>query len=236
MASVLKEKSEPSLIFVGIYAAVMVGFGILLGFIYLMSFPLQAYPSMEKRADDLEKRESSNSNPGDAFYIEGPRSGSSAWEAKRGQLVEGSASRVRLSAGEINAWLQNKFRPSAVAEGSESKDLLIEPDSPNIGITEDGAVYLNLPAKISGYGMDGKSIFSAQVHYTADAPPRLSVDRLQIGGAAVPLPGILGSQIVSAMQRAFSSAEEYVVLSKAWDRVQSVEASDGALVLTLETL
>jgi hypothetical protein len=59
------------------------------------------------------------------------------------------------------------------------------------------------------------------------------VDRLQIGGAAVPLPGIIGAKIVSGIINSFSSAEEYALIREAWSRVQSVETADGAFVFIL---
>lgn len=234
MSSLTKEKAEPGLVFVGIYAFMMAGFGGLFGFIYLMSFPLKGFSNLQERAEALEARESPGPITADAFFIKGPTLRTSSWETKRQQLIDASATTIKVTAGEINAWLGTKFRPSAVPTDQNEKDLLIEPDRPNIGITSEGEIYLNLPAKISGYGLDGSYALSAQVRYSRASPPDLLVDHLQIGGAGVPLPGILGAQLVSAILQAFSSAEEYAVISQAWNRVQSVEVSDRALILTLD--
>jgi len=229
----MKSKPEPSPFFAGVYAFMMVWFGGLLGFICLLLFPLKAYTSMQERAKVLEERDSLYTLPGDAFYIEGPTSRSSEWTAKRQQLIDGSAATIQISAAEINAWLGAKFRVSAVPTSEGEKGLVLKPDKPNVGITADGTTYLNLPAQISGYGFEGNYVLSAKVRYTAKAPVRLIVDRLQIGGAAVPLPRITGAKIASAIINSFSSAEEYALIREAWSRVQSIETTDNAFVLTL---
>lgn len=233
MSSQKKEKSEAGLVFVGISALMMAGFGAMLGFIYLMSFPLKEFSSMGERVEALEARESTEAIPGDAFYIEGPILRSSSWENKRQQFLDGNVSTIKVTAGEINAFLERKFRSSAVPVDEDHAGLMIEPEAPNIGISGEKATFLNLPARIKGYGLDGSYVFSAKVRFSRSSPPGLSVDRLQIGGAAVPLPGILGKAVVSSIRRAFSSAEEYQVISSAWSVVQSVEVVDGALILTL---
>jgi hypothetical protein len=229
----MEEKSEQSLLLASIYAFMLVWFGGLLGFICLMLFPLNAYPNMQQRAKVLEERGSLYAFPRDAYYIEGPISRSREWTDKRQQLIDASAATIQVSAGEINAWLDAKFRVLAVAASEGEKGLVLRPDRPNVGITADGATYLNLPAKISGYGLSGNYVLSAKVRYSEGAPPRLLVDRLQIGGAAVPLPGIIGAKIVSGIINSFSSAEEYALIREAWSRVQSVETADGAFVFIL---
>jgi len=234
-ASKTKEKSEHSQVFVYLYAVAMAGIGVFLGILYLLSYPLTAYASMDERAQALEARESLDPIPGGGFYIEGSTLRSRSWEAKRQQLIDGSARTITVTAGEINAWFENKFRSSAPAADDESKGLTLVPEIPNLGISEEGTIYLNLPADITGYGLDGDYVLSARVRYKTGAPASLVVDRLQIAGAAIPFPGQLGAQFVSTVIEAFSGAEEYGVIREAWSRVESVEALNGALVLTLNT-
>lgn len=229
----MKNKSEPSLLFVGIYAFMMVWIGALLGFIYLMLFPLKAYPSEQEQAQAMEKRESPAIMPGDAYYIEGPISRLPGWEAKRQQLIDAASPTIRISVGEVNAWLEAKFRAVSGPANEKENGLVLEPERPNVGISQAGLVYLNLPTKISGYGLDGNYVLSAQVRYKEGVPARLVVDHLQIAGAAVPLPRFLGARMVSALINGFSSAQEYAVLREAWSRVQTVEISDSSFVLTL---
>lgn len=229
----MKKKSEHSLFFAGSYAFMLMWLGGVLGFICLMLFPLHAYPNLQEREKALAGRESRDAYPGDAFYIEGPISRSPEWQVKRQELIDASASTIRVSVGEINAWLEAKFRTSAVPASEGETGLVLRPERPNVGMTADGTTYLNLPANISGYGLDGNYVLSAKVSYRAGAPARLSVEQVQIAGAAVPLPGIIGARIVSAIIESFSSAEEYALIREAWSRVQSVQTTDGAFVFIL---
>ncbi|PXA03970.1 hypothetical protein DDZ13_10050 [Coraliomargarita sinensis] len=230
-----KEKSEPSHWPVYLYGAAMAFLGMLLGIIYMMSFPLKGYSSLEERKVEMEARESLDPVPGDAFYIEGPTLRSRTWELKRKELIEGTAQTITLSPGEINAWFGANFRSSVPVTEEESSGLTLVPDVPNLGISEEGTLYLNLPSDITGYGLDGDYVLSAQARYSRGTPVKLVVDRLQVGGAAIPLPGQLGAQMVSKVIKGFSAAEEYKVIREAWDRVQSVEIKNGELVLTLDT-
>lgn len=234
-SSVTKEKSEHSRLFVFLYAAALAAFGAFFGAIYMMSFPLEAYSSLDERAAALEERESLDPIPGDAFYIEGPTLRTRTWEAKREQFFNGSAQRIRVTPGEINAWFEAKFRGAVPTTEEEKSDLTLVPKVPNLGITEGKIIYLNLPANISGYGMNGDYVLSARVAFASGSPAKLKVEHLQIAGAAVPLPGLLGSQIVSKIVKGFSSAEEYALFGEAWNRVESVGIEKNALVLTLNT-
>lgn len=234
-SSANKEKPDHSRLFIFLYALALGAIGFFLGMMYLMSFPLEGYSSMEERATALEGRESLDPIPGDAFYIEGSTLRSRTWETKRQQLIDGSSPTITVTTGEINAWFEAKFRSSTVVTGEEASGLTLVPEIPNLGISEAGTLYLNLPAEITGYGLDGNYVLSAQVRYTSGAPAGLVVDHLQIGGAAVPMPGQLGAHLVSTIIEAFSSAEEYAIFSEAWSRVESVEIIDGALVLSLNT-
>lgn len=232
--SVIKEKSEPSLTLVFVYAGLLAALGVLLGFIFLMPFPLEAYANLQEREKALEARESLDPIPGDAFYIEGPTLRSRAWETKRGQILDGSARTVTVTVGELNAWLEGNFRGSSKPAGEESEGLALIPDTPNIGISNDGTTYLSLTANITGYGLDGDYVLSAKVSYGSGQSPSLKVEHLQIGGAAVPLPSILGEQLVSAIMKSYAQVEEYVTMQEAWGRVQSVEVEQGGFVLSLK--
>ena len=232
----MKKDSEPSTSVVCILGISLAGFGVLLGFIYLTTFPLPAYSNLSEREKALEERESIAPNPGEAYYIEGPVSRSRAWESARKQFIDGSVSTLTVTAGEINAWFASRFRSSVPPAGEDDEKLLIVPKILNMGISREGEIYLNLPVEIAGFGIDGEYVFSAVVSYAEGAPASLQIKHLQIGGAPVPLAGILGAQFVSKIMQAYSSAEEFQLVSKAWQRVQSVEAKDGALVLTLNKL
>lgn len=230
-----KEKSEDSRLLVFLYAVVMAAFGVFLGMIYLMSFPLEAYSSLKERGEALEGRESLDPIPGDAFYIEGPILRTRGWELKREQFINGSAGTIRVSPGEINAWFASNFRAATPSTEKAKSDFTLSPKVPNLGFSEAGTVYLNLPADISVYGIDGHYVLSAHVRYAEGAPARLVVEHLRIAGARIPFPRVLGSRIVSRIVKGFSSAEEYILISKAWNRVESVEFGENELLFTLDT-
>lgn len=233
-SSAIKEKSEHSRLLVFLYALAMVGFGVFFGIIYLMSFPLEAYSNLDERNAALEGRESLAPVPGDAYYIEGPTLRTRTWEEKRELLLDGSARTLRVTPGEINAWFEAKFRGGKSEAEEDVSGLTLEPDTPNLGINEEGTIYLNLPADITGYGLDGSYVLSARVRYADGAPPSLVVEHLQIGGAAVPFPRVLGAQFADKIIKAFQIAEEYAVFREAWGRIESLETEKGALVLTLK--
>lgn len=234
-SSLTKKNSEHSLWFVFLYAVALSASGVFLGVIYLMSFPLEAYSSLDERAAAMEGRESLDPIPGDAFYIEGPTLRTGTWGVKREQLFNASSQRIRVTPGEVNAWFEAKLRSAAPTTEEEKSDLTLVPEEPNLGISKEGVIYLNLPANISGYGMNGDYVLSAQVRFAKGSPAKLKVEHLQIAGAAIPFPSLLGSQIVSNIIKGFNSAEEYALFSEAWKRVESVEVEGDALVLTLNT-
>lgn len=232
MASNAENKDKDFSLFLSLaYAGMMASLGLLLGMLYLLSFPLKGYASLQERDKALEGRETQAPSPADAFYLEGPTLRNRTWEAKRGQLIQGGAPSVTLTPGEINAWFEAKFRPGKSAKDTETTGLSLEPDIPNLGLSEAGVVYLNLPSKISGYGLDGDYVLSAQVQFTPGPGPGLVVDRMQIGGAVVPLPEVLGARLISAIMASYSQTEEYSALNKAWDRVQTVEIAPDGLIL-----
>jgi len=228
----LKKKSDPNNFLVFLYGAMMAASGVFLGILYLMSFPLVAYSSLGERERAMEERESMVPVPGDAFYIEGPVLRSRGWESKREALLEAQSGSVTVTVGEINAWLEDNFRVSAQS-GEASDGLTILPNTPNLGMSESGEIYLNLPCKITGYGLDGEYVLSARVTYAGSQPTGLQVHQFQLGGAAIPLPSVLGAKLIRSVMGAYSGSEEYASMNDFWSRLASVEVSEGALVFTL---
>mgnify|MGYP000217350784 CR=1 FL=1 len=105
-----KEKSS-SFLSVYFYGVLMALFGGLLGFIYLATFPAEAFSSVEEYEKSIaELEEPIYAKPGDSYYIEGTTVRTRAWEDKRQQLSDGVAQTFSLSAGEINGWMAAKFR------------------------------------------------------------------------------------------------------------------------------
>jgi hypothetical protein len=220
---------------VGVYVAAcaMALLGVMLGIFYMMSFPLQAFGSMAERARALEERERLNPIPGDAFYIEGPTLRTRSWEAKRNRILEGEAGTLEISVGEINAWFATRFRGGTPPKADEAEGFVITPSTPNVAVTEDGVLFLSLPAQFTGYSIDAEHVVSAKGAFQSGAPAKFKITNLHIGGAAMPLPGVIGTQVKGALLKAYAQSDEFSALAEAWNRVDSVEISNGGLKLTL---
>lgn len=234
MPTGIKAKKEPSLIAACVMAVIMAFFGLLLGMVYLTSFPLESYTSMAEQAKSIEDRATADPIPGEAFYIEGPVQRSASWAAKRAQLLHGGAGELVLSAGEINAWLAAQFRP---VPGRTSTDdtggMTIVPGEPNVAVTKDGVFYVNLPATISAYGFEKEYMISATGRYGSGAPAAFKIRKLMLEGARVPLPTVFGGLIVKTVLRGYADLEEFQAIREAWTRVDAVAVAEGGLKLSL---
>lgn len=233
MPTLFKEKKEPSVSIALIYAAMMSFFGVIVGMVYLMSLPLQGFSSMAERAKAREERNSLDPVPTDAFYLEGPVLQTSSWEAKRNRLINGGAGVLEISPGEINAWFASKFQPSSGPPAKNEEGILIVPGQPNVAVSEEGVFFVNLPAQVSGYGMNAEYVLSAIGGYSSGAPAVFKIDQLKIGSAKMPLPDLLGSQIIDVLTQSYKQTKEYKTILSAWERVDSVEFSGSSLRLKL---
>lgn len=233
MSKDTKEKKESSPIASYIYALLVACLGFAIGVVYMMTFPIQSYASLAEYAEAMEEREVVGAHPSDAYYIEGPTDRGRSWEVKRKQLVEGSASVVTFSAGELNAWLAARFRPASGGPSNDSaQGLTIMPGLPNIAVDEENRLHVNLPAQISGYGLDGEYMISVRGQYKAGTN-QFSIDYMQVGAAPVPFPSLIGNTIVSVLMKGYSATEEYKAIMNFWSKVESVEAIDRSLQLSL---
>jgi hypothetical protein len=119
-------------------------------------------------------------------------------------------------------------------KADDANGMVITPGTPNVAVSEDGVLYLNLPAEFTGYSIDAEHTLSAKGAFKGSNPVRFDFKELHVGGARMPLPGLLGSQIAGALMKGYSSSEEFVALQDAWSRVVSVEIVRGGLRLTLQ--
>lgn len=229
--SVKKEKS-PSLFGVYFYAILMALFGALLGFAYLLTFPAQAFSSQkeyEASLSDLEEPLPAP-KPGDAYYVEGPINSSLSWVPKRELLKSSAPQTVRFSAGEINGWVTDRFRPGVPPSGEDETNILVVPGVPNVAITDAGTMYFNLPTTISAYG--SKNTFTVSARCVFDGA-EIHLKTVQVGSAKLPFPNLLGSRLMAPLAQSFQSTGEYEVISGALARVESIEIVGGELVLKL---
>jgi hypothetical protein len=225
-----KTEKSPSILGVYFYAVLIVLFGALLGFAYMMTFPPQAFSSQAEYQASLADSEEpiSAPKPGDAYYIEGPMLRTRSWEAKRELLKAPGGQTVRLSAGEINAWMKAKFRPGLPPTNGEEPSVLIVPGVPNVAITDAGFIYLNLPTTITAYGSTNDFTVSARGVFNAKD---LHFEMILVSSAKLPLPDLLGTRLFETLSQSYQSTEEYAIFSEAFARAESVEIADGELVL-----
>ncbi|MDA9317201.1 hypothetical protein N9Q19_00160 [Puniceicoccaceae bacterium] len=225
-------EKPPSDLGVYFYAILTALVGGLLGFFYLTAFPAQTFYSQEEyEASIAELEEPIYSKPSDAYYIKGPVLKTRAWEAKRQQLSASGAKTVRLSAGEINSWMASKFRVPEPQAGDDGPNILILPGVPNVGLVDGRGFYLNLPITITAYGAKGDYSLSA---FGNLKPSGMKIKALGIRSAKVPLPNLIGKQILNTLSAGYKSTKEYRIVSEALARIESVEVEGDELVIVLQ--
>lgn len=253
-------EKTPSAIGLYLCALLMALFGALLGFVYMSSFPAQAFGSQAEykaslaeaaaaveaaqvaaeSGEPIKGKDAASAKgalptlgpkPGSAHFIEGEVYSSRTWEAKRKQLSAAGAQSVAFSVGEMNAWMASKFRPGVVdSDDEEAANLLIVPGLPNLGIADQGEFYLNVPTSITAFGATGDFMIFARCALKGNQVKLRSVN---VRSAKVPLPGILGARILGVLMQGFSTSEEYQIISEAFARADTVKIVDNQFVFEL---
>jgi len=227
-------EKQPSYSGVYFYAVLMALSGGLLGFFYLVSFPAQAFDSQEEyEAARVQLKEAEGivySKPGDAYYVEGPILRTRSWEAKRQQLMISGPQTVSISAGEINGWMSAKFRISEPKKGGDESGMLIIPGVPNVGLVDGEGFFVNVPVNIEAYGYSGE--YGVYLFGNIDSSG-FKIKSLKISSAKVPLPNILGKQILNTLAAGYKNSEEYGIISKAFERIESAMVKEGQLAIVL---
>lgn len=231
MSADSKNVKRPSLIGVYFYGVIMALLGAVLGFAYLSVFSAQAYSSESSyQAAQKDKTAADRlPSPANAYYIEGPVLRTRSWEAKRDQLEADGSQLVTLSSGEINAWMTAKFRAASADDASGSK-ILVEPGVPNIAFGEDGAVYINIPTIVRAYGRKHEFTYSTRGRV---GPSGYVVEDAGVSAAKVPLPSVLGLQLLSGLSQGYRGTKEYTILSGAFQRAETVEVSGDEITFKL---
>lgn len=233
MSATKTPKEEgPTLAGVFISAIIVALIGAFLGFLFLASESPTSFKSVADLKDHLEK------NPDtkllDVTYFDGPISRSRSWEQKREALLNGSATTVELSAGEINAWMSAKFRkPSAAPSDDDEAGIVILPGVPNFFIDASEGVFLNLPTEVTIYGDMHDCMMIAQGHFSEGSRVSFEMDSLRVNDAAIPVFGGLGKQVVETLLQAYSETDEFIAFQKAWEKVESVELVADTIRLKL---
>lgn len=231
MSALKKKEKEPSLFgvwFSGLSVAVL---GAFCGFLSLASFPAKLFSSVADRDAFRESIASRAPIPGDVGFFEGPQAQGNSWLQKRTQLLGGEAGTVSLTAGELNAWVRNRFSAGAV-EKEEDASVLLVPQLPNFQIM-DGRLYMNLPVEGRFYGNDGDFSVHAVGRFGAGSSPDFRLEGFFVNSAAVPTTGGIAANVMDVFMKAYTGSEEFADLRKAWARVESVEVAEGEIRLEL---
>ncbi|MGZ0706761.1 hypothetical protein ACWPKO_00290 [Coraliomargarita sp. W4R53] len=229
--SVASEKS-PSAFGVYFYAVLMALLGALLGFIYMTTFPAQAFSSQADYQLSLAELEEpvAAPKPGDTYYIEGPVLSSRSWEGKRQKLATPGEQIVKFSAGEFNAWMSAKFRAGSTPSQEEQPSILIVPGVPNVGIAGEGEIFLNMPTTMTALGVSNDLTISVRCALHAAG---VQIRSVSVSSAKVPVPSLLGARIVEVLSEGYRATEEYKIISDAFARADSIEVVGGEIIVKL---
>lgn len=230
-AKTAKEEG-PTLAGISVSAVLMALVGALSGFLCLAS----VLPTPLKSVADLNAYLEKTPEPKllDRSYFKGPVLSSRSWEQKREVLLNGSATTVELTAGEINAWMSAKFRkPSAAPAAGDEAGIVILPGVPNFFIDAAAGFFLNLPTEVSIYGSTHDRIIIAQGSFSAGPQVQFQISALRVNDAAVPVIAGLGKQLLQALLQAYSQTDEFVACQQAWEKVESVELVADTMRLKL---
>lgn len=225
-----REAHEPKLSGVLIAAWVNCVVGVVLGFLFMASFPAMVFPSIAElsryQQSDAVRPET---KPGSRYFVKVSPNGGTSWQQKRKQLIEGSIRTVSLESAEINAWLSELFRAASPQAGQGR--ISVVPGIPNVSTGADRSIYLSLPLKMKFFEQRYERTFFLKAHFENADSVRLVIDEAYVGCAAIPVVGgyLLGSkQFVAALR----GSEELTLLAQAWDRVESIVVSDSRLNLS----
>lgn len=226
-----EEEKEPDVKMAISFGLLAVSLGVVMGVVYMISFPLNAYSSLGQREKALDAKEDGSMSPGDAYYFEGGVARGDSWKTARSQLLEGGVSELEVSTGEINAWLSTYFQTASPKPGEKSSGIAITPKVPNLAVIEAGEMYVSLPATIDCFGMKGAFVVSAKGEFRSGNPAKFKTRNLQINGAR--FPGLVGQQLLKSLAGAYAKTDEYASIQEAWQSVESVELVEGALRLKM---
>ncbi|MDP4609962.1 MAG: hypothetical protein NWT02_02105 [Opitutales bacterium] len=224
-----KKKDEESTSDNGVFfvAVFMALFGMLLGALYLSSFPALGFTGGKDLDSFIESIEGRSLRPGDVYYMEASTLRTGAWESKRKALLSGATGTVELTHAELNGWLAAKFRAPS-PNSDDSSGVLIVPGVPNLYFDET-TIYFNLPTEVIFFGSSIKYTVNARGHLSNDAQVEFIIDSIYFNSAGVPLASVSGKQVMNMFLKAYTSTEEFIEMQNAWARIESVEQAAGLI-------
>ena len=226
-----KKVHETSLSAVMVIAVVNCLAGGLLGFTFMASFPALEFSSPDQYERYLEGEEQAVAGkPGSRYYFIAEPTRSRSWEQKRNQLLQGSGVELTVSSAEISSWLTSRFTPGSVDDVQGS--ITIAPGTPNFYAKDADEVYLSIPITIRAFGKRYDRTFHAQAIISDGAAPRLILKEAFIDCAPIPHSALF-LPMYERLHDAYRFTDEYKALVEAWQKVESLEVTDGSLTLSL---
>jgi hypothetical protein len=205
--------------------------GMLLGFVFLASFPLKVFSNINDQAALLESTQSGALRPGAIYYFKGAERAAN-WESKRRQLLDGTAQDISLTNGELNAWMRAKFRPGVAASTDEKANLQILPGVPNFCALDKDSLYISVSTQLVAFGSSSSYQIFCKGHFSEGPTIRYVVDELRLNNAAIPLTGI-GGLVIKTLLKGYSGTQEFSDMKAVWQRLESVELAGNVIRLRL---
>lgn len=229
---VTEKQKNPSLIGVFFFSIPMALIGALLGFLLLASISPKPFESMAEYESDLEK------NPRqtilDAHYFKGFRSSGDGWVQKRDSLLEGSSPTLVLTSSEINAWIINKFKESKNPFLDEEKSqLIVISGVPHVFIDVDEGIQFSVLLEIIIFGKQFNRLLIGKGGFSKVDSNEFDLSELRLNEAKIPYSEKLYDDLLGTLLESFYSSDEFAVVEKAWEKVDSVELIEGGLRLNL---
>lgn len=207
--------------------------GVLLGFIFLASFPVKALASSKEAEGFLSENTSRAPRPDDGYYFEAAPARSRNWEIQRRALLSGDSNQIEVQFSDLNSWTSSMFRPATPPAGKDKPKYMLNPREPKFGTDGEGTVYLILPVTATIFEYSKKSTLYVTGHFP-EGGKDFSIDSFHVNNAALPpVPG-LSEYVYSTLMQAFSESEEYKAITEAWDKVQSVEVTENSLRIQMQ--
>ena len=232
-AETINTETDPNFAGMLCIAALFAWAGILLAFLFLLSFPPKRYTAIKDRDAFIEQKAGAGIKPGELYYFEGPVARGREWQPKLEMFLNGTNATVEVTAGELNAGIASMFRQPSRPPGEKTPNISILPKTPNLFVDEKEGIFLSLPTEISMFGSHHKVEVFARGHFTTGAAVTLKIDTQYLNNAAIPAFGGLADRIVGTLLKAYSESDEFKAFRQAWAQLESAEVVADKIRLKL---
>lgn len=213
-------------VFLGLFATVF-GAVAAFGFLFTSNPKVLALRDLEK-VENGDPRGLIESGPIPVFILPVRDLSSGEIDAKRERVVAGRPGTIRLTEGELNAWLLNHFSPAG-AERS-GRPIELRPELPRVSLYGDSLQF----AGFFGLKAFGKNFRVAVVgtgYFLGNGDGvEFRCDSLSIAQGRIPVGRNL---VLGLLRKPFEAAPEFEEWQAMAGKMRSAEVVDGALEITL---